>query len=445
MYFSGSGEQASSEETIKKKLPRVLKLQLDNCAGDNKNKYVFAYLSLLTAREVFEEVHLGFLMVGHTHEDVDAMFGHFSERLMHHPAYTLPDLMALLMKARKPNPIPHFVQEVPDFKSYLEPFLLSGRDTLVGHLKPRLFKFYVRSDGMPCFQYKLRSMDDAWLPENGIQMWSRGSDGMPSLPSGNPKRLPMVEMKALDDVKLGLRKYLNFINKVAGKKEGTQQNWKGCADYWTRILDTIESQVTQYRPHEMESLQNGFWPVSKWRDHVPNEYRKFACELEKPLHYVGPQRHKPKDTFQPRLHIVENNFIFVRPATEDLPFYPVWMGKVVSNVYEGDVNEEGNVEHMCKVQWYRPYMEKKRGQPECSRQDRWRDCWSKKWEKDSGYDIEAQSINTVLWSFKPRRTPNSYFVTISKTNKEKALDNLQRCIETDLRSCHDVEEDDVII
>ena len=161
MYFSGSDEQASSEETIKKKLPRVLKLQLDNCAGDNKNKYVFAYLSLLTAREVFEEVHLGFLMVGHTHEDVDAMFGHFSERLMHHPAYTLPDLMALLMKARKPNPIPHFVQEVPDFKSYLEPFLLSGRDTLVGHLKPRLFKFYVRSDGMPCFQYKLRSMDDA--------------------------------------------------------------------------------------------------------------------------------------------------------------------------------------------------------------------------------------------------------------------------------------------
>jgi hypothetical protein len=39
-------------------------------------------LSLLTAREVFEEVHLGFLMVGHTHEDVDAMFGHFSELLM---------------------------------------------------------------------------------------------------------------------------------------------------------------------------------------------------------------------------------------------------------------------------------------------------------------------------------------------------------------------------
>ena len=78
-------------------------------------------------------------MVGHTHEDVDAMFGHFSEALMHNQAYTLPDLMDLLMRSRKPSPVPHFVQEIPDFKSYVEPFLLKGRDQLVGHKKPRLF------------------------------------------------------------------------------------------------------------------------------------------------------------------------------------------------------------------------------------------------------------------------------------------------------------------
>lgn len=173
-----------------------------------------AYLSLLTAHDVFEEIILGFLMVGHTHEDVDAMFGHFSELLMRHPTYTLPELMALLMKARKPNPIPHFVQEVPDFKTYLEPYILTGPNALVGHLKPRLFRFYVRSDGMPCFQYKLKSMDAIWQPEEGIEMWSWTIDKHPNLPIGIPKRLPMMEMKIVDLVKEGLKKHVFFFRLV---------------------------------------------------------------------------------------------------------------------------------------------------------------------------------------------------------------------------------------
>jgi hypothetical protein len=35
----------------------------------------------LTAKEVFEEVKLGFLMVGHIHEDIDGYFGHLSKNL----------------------------------------------------------------------------------------------------------------------------------------------------------------------------------------------------------------------------------------------------------------------------------------------------------------------------------------------------------------------------
>lgn len=100
---------------------------------------MLSYLSLLTAREVFQEIQVGFLMVGHTHEDVDAMFGNFSECLMRHPAYSLPDLMSLLMSAKIPNPVPCFVQEVPDFKGYLRPFIPKGSKMLKGHKKPRMF------------------------------------------------------------------------------------------------------------------------------------------------------------------------------------------------------------------------------------------------------------------------------------------------------------------
>ena len=62
-----------------KSLPQKMYLQLDSCADTNKNRFVMAYLSFLTARKVFKEIQFGFLMVGHTHEDIDAYFSYLSK------------------------------------------------------------------------------------------------------------------------------------------------------------------------------------------------------------------------------------------------------------------------------------------------------------------------------------------------------------------------------
>jgi hypothetical protein len=48
------------------KMPRVLWLQFDNC-GENKNKEMFAYMSLLVEGFFFDSVEINFLIVGHTH------------------------------------------------------------------------------------------------------------------------------------------------------------------------------------------------------------------------------------------------------------------------------------------------------------------------------------------------------------------------------------------
>ncbi len=48
---------------------------------DNKNHHMLTFLSLLTTLEVFEEVQLGFLIVGHTPEDIDGSFGYLSKKL----------------------------------------------------------------------------------------------------------------------------------------------------------------------------------------------------------------------------------------------------------------------------------------------------------------------------------------------------------------------------
>ena len=52
-----------------------LHVQLDNTTKDNKNHTVFAFLAWLVQSGKFHKVKVSFLPVGHTHEDIDALFG----------------------------------------------------------------------------------------------------------------------------------------------------------------------------------------------------------------------------------------------------------------------------------------------------------------------------------------------------------------------------------
>jgi len=60
-----------------KPLLRKLFFQMDNYVKDNKNHHLLAFLFLLIAKDVFEEVQLGFLIVDHTHEDMMAILDIF--------------------------------------------------------------------------------------------------------------------------------------------------------------------------------------------------------------------------------------------------------------------------------------------------------------------------------------------------------------------------------
>jgi hypothetical protein len=76
-----------------KPLPSKLLLQMDNCVKNNKNRQLLAFFSLLIAREVFEEVQLGFLIVGHTHEDINGSFGYLLKKLREKNNYVMANLM----------------------------------------------------------------------------------------------------------------------------------------------------------------------------------------------------------------------------------------------------------------------------------------------------------------------------------------------------------------
>jgi hypothetical protein len=63
--------------TCAKLLPRKLLLQM---VKNNNNQHLLALLSLLTIHEVFEEIQPSFLVVGHTHEDIDGSFRYLSKK-----------------------------------------------------------------------------------------------------------------------------------------------------------------------------------------------------------------------------------------------------------------------------------------------------------------------------------------------------------------------------
>ncbi len=72
-------------------------LQMDNYVKDNNNCHLLAFLYLLIARKVFEEVQLRILVVGDTHENIDGNFGYLSKELKEQNNYVLADLMKAFM------------------------------------------------------------------------------------------------------------------------------------------------------------------------------------------------------------------------------------------------------------------------------------------------------------------------------------------------------------
>ena len=79
-------------------------------------KYNMLFWSALTAMGIFHEVHVSFLIVRHMHEDVDAMFRKFGQRLKIDDCHTLLDLMASFMAVGDPTIVPSLIHEVADFK-----------------------------------------------------------------------------------------------------------------------------------------------------------------------------------------------------------------------------------------------------------------------------------------------------------------------------------------
>ncbi len=76
---------------------------------DNKNRYLLAFISLLITREVFEEVQMGYLVGGPTHEDINKCFGYLFKKSKEQNNYILADLMKIFMVSQERPFIPQLI------------------------------------------------------------------------------------------------------------------------------------------------------------------------------------------------------------------------------------------------------------------------------------------------------------------------------------------------
>lgn len=153
-------------------LPPVLYLQLDNTSRENKNNLLMTYLHMLLEKKVFKKIKLGFLLVGHTHDQIDQMFSRFSRRLAKHKAYTFEELCSIISKSYTPEPIITLLTETFDFKRYAFDHPSLTMDQLRNIKFSHQFKIAFDSldDKVPRQWGKKFSTEKEWLPKEGVKL-----------------------------------------------------------------------------------------------------------------------------------------------------------------------------------------------------------------------------------------------------------------------------------
>ena len=162
-------------------LPPTLYLQLDNCGRENKNRFIFSFCALLVKLGIFKKIKVSFLMVGHTHEDIDQMFSRFSTWLNKNDAYDIEDLMSGFQASythSQVSPTSIKVDHVFNVSDWMDKYMSKISLTR----RPHVFRFKKDAVGQVDIKCKLWSTDDSWESFTGTEDYL-----LPTVPPGEPK------------------------------------------------------------------------------------------------------------------------------------------------------------------------------------------------------------------------------------------------------------------
>ena len=190
-------------------LPRTIYIQADN-ASDNKCWTVLLFLAMLVFHGYTHDVYLSFLLVGHTHEDIDQVFSVLSRFLKSIGRVVDPKQFESDLKAAMQARPATFerILSVFAWDSFLRPSLRTSLPVGIQHSKigdetlvPHTFWIHKRPDGQVVFHYKELAADPVWLPPlvpNATPLVTdpQGIEFLdPSCPLPDPLVTPPTEME----------------------------------------------------------------------------------------------------------------------------------------------------------------------------------------------------------------------------------------------------------
>ncbi|KAL3693632.1 hypothetical protein R1sor_007283 [Riccia sorocarpa] len=313
-------------------------------------------------------VHVNFLMVGHTHEDIDVLFSKVSARTINKDVLTLPTLMAEIWESEAMHPVPLLLEEVADYKSYVGGFL----DKLEGHSQPIGFRFSM-ANNVPIYKFQAK-VDGPWMLEGGHSLWKK-RNGQFIFPDEEPRALPLPSTHP----RLGFKPL---------QEEKLQSGFRPQTNHGTGFMTDAQYEdglrVEQDEPalNELE--------------------RELQAENEMQLQpYVGPPSLRPKRAFVPLEDICDGKFVVLRPEDDFEAEVPraVWLGRVM-----GAVVRDNNDEHhgQFQIEWWRP---RHRKSTNATNKERYSSLLvgQKDWEKDRRYNTPHWiNASAAIYSWKYR-------------------------------------------
>ncbi|GBG90255.1 hypothetical protein CBR_g50433 [Chara braunii] len=302
-------------------LPPVFRLQADNCGSQNKNRYVFAYLVLLVKFRIFEVVEMRFMIVGHTHTDIDAKFNLFARKLVDTDAYTMDELFAALRNSTKDEVDCKFINKMADWKGAVKNFF----DMRIGgHFTPHLFKFYMDGDN-PAMVYKEHCNDSEWLSEGGAIYWFKrdgygrwAGPSFPLEPCGLKLNLDNEDfVKGRQGVSALVEEWKDKRPEFEKHEDWKRQLKTSHLDYWEKQLDMF-NKLEQEKTSRPAPFSTPFWPTP-----MTGSVKEVKVELPivhsppRKQCFVGYKSDAPKLEFDPAKHVDIGSFVVMRAPDEN--------------------------------------------------------------------------------------------------------------------------------
>lgn len=149
MYGSDLGKQNSPHVVVclekyikenKTQQQKKLIIRPDNCYAQNKNQYMIAFCADLIRRDIFDDVRLDFLPVGHTKFNCDRVFGILSNSMRYHDVHNSQEVVHVSNGIRNLKGVLLKRKDFEDRATYFETNFQSSISKISQKLHFRIFK-----------------------------------------------------------------------------------------------------------------------------------------------------------------------------------------------------------------------------------------------------------------------------------------------------------------